>query len=146
MSYICSVTNLIKKFLLIKGEFLLKRLVSINFSRLFYKDLYFFIYIHIYSWFICVYIYLHQAEDNLFVSPCEHIFCLYVSRHIIHFHLPALFNSVEIYFFLLRLKNFLNVKENNYMRLDSDIHDNSRKQNSRKFFRILKCFLLCRTD
>ena len=32
----------IKKLLLIKGEFLLKRLVSINFSRLFYKDLYFF--------------------------------------------------------------------------------------------------------
>ena len=29
------------------------------------------IYTHIYSWYICVYIYLHQAEDNLFVSPCE---------------------------------------------------------------------------
>ena len=36
-----------KNLLLIKGEFLLKRLVSINFSRLFYKDLYFFIYIYV---------------------------------------------------------------------------------------------------
>ena len=25
---------------------------------------------------MCVYIYLHQAEDNLFVSPCGYIFTL----------------------------------------------------------------------
>ena len=39
----------LQNLLLIKEEFLLKRLVSINFSRLFYKDLYFFIYINIYQ-------------------------------------------------------------------------------------------------
>ena len=102
----------------------------------------------IYCWYICVYIYLHHAEDNLFVSPCETFsnrevatslfLCLMVtdcSEELLFSQLKRMKNELRTTMLQQRLSNLsiMSIKSNILKKMDFEvIAENFAQQKSRK--------------